>query len=88
MVDFSESFGLFFVVELTDGLGGVLESGVIDIDHNLRNDGSDFAIDTFLCKSIMDGLGKPIADLTLTHSDGGFEWHGWGFVGRGLLFVN
>ena len=80
MVDFGESFGLLFVVELTDGFGGIPESGIVDVDDNLRDDGGDFTVDTFFRKSVMNGLGEPITDLALAHSDGGLEWHGWSFA--------
>ncbi len=88
MVDFGESLGLFFVVELTDWLGGILEGRVIYIYDDLGNNGGNFAVGAFLGESIMNGLGEPVTDLTLAHGDGGFEWHGGSFVGGGLLFVD
>ena len=88
MVDFGESLGLFFVIELTDWLGGILEGGIIHVDDDLGNDSSDFAISTLLCESIVNGLSEPVTDLALAHCDGSFEWHGRGFVGGSLFFVN
>ncbi len=79
---------MFFVVELTDGFGGVLEGGVIDIDDDLGNDSSDFAVLVFTGEGIVDGLGEPVADLTLAHSDGGFEGHSGSFIGGGGLLVD
>ena len=88
MIDFGESFGLFFVIELADGFGGVTKSGIVYVDNNLRNNGGDFTVLVFLSEGVMDGLSEPIADLSLTHCDGSFERHSGGFVGRGLFFVN
>ena len=88
MVDFGESFGVFFAIELTDRLGRIFEGRVIYIDYDLGNNSSDLAVGAFFCKSIMDGLRKPVTDLALTHGYGGFEWHGGRFVGGSLLFMN
>ncbi len=80
MVDFGKGFGLFFVIKLANRFGRVLESGVIDVDDNLRDDGGDFAINAFFDEGIVDGLSEPITDLALAHSYGGLEWHGWSFA--------
>lgn len=78
---------MFFVVKLADGFGRILESGVIQINDDLGNNGSNLATRAFLCKGVMDSLGKPVTDLALAHGDGGFEGHGGGFVGGGVFFV-
>lgn len=54
----------------------------------MGNDGDDFFVFADFGKGIIDGLGEPIADLTLTHGDCGFERHGGSFFGSGGFFVN
>ena len=68
----SEFFGFGLAVKLTDGFGGISESGVVLIYDDLRDDGGDFFSFAFASKSIIDGLGKPVTDLALAHGDGGF----------------
>lgn len=38
-------------------------------------------------EGVVDSLGEPVADLTLTHGDGGFEGHGGSLVGSGFFFM-
>ena len=88
VVDFGESLSLFFAIELTDWLGGIIKSRVIDVDYDLRNNSCYFTASVFQSKGIMNGLSQPITDLTLTHSNSSFEWHGRSFFGGTLFFVN
>ena len=72
-------FGFFFGIELTDWLGGIIKGWIFTVYDDLRDDSSDFFALIPFSKSVMNGLSKPITDLTLAHSYGGFEWHGWSF---------
>ena len=73
---------------MPDGFGGVFEGGVGSIDDNLGDNGDDFFAFAKFDKSIIDSLSEPIANLTLTHGDCGFEGHGGSLLGGGLLFMN
>ena len=64
------------------------ESGIFAV-HNHLGDYTDNLLATFfLGESVVDGLGEPIADLTLAHGDGGFQRHGGRGGGGGGFFVN
>ncbi len=76
------------VVKLADGLGGIFESGVRTANYDLGDNSGDFLGATATNKSVVDGLGEPVADLALTHGDGGFERHGGCGRGGSGFFVD
>jgi len=86
--ELGEFDGFFCGVELADRFRRVFEGGVGFIDDDLSDDADDFFMAMFPSKGVTDGLGEPVADLALTHSDCGFERHGWGGRRSGRLFVN
>ena len=88
MILASQSFGYFGGVKLTNRLSGVFESGVVLVDDNLGNNSGYLGFLVVFGESIVNSLGEPITDLTLTHGDGGFERHGWSFFGSGGFFVD
>ncbi len=85
---FCEHFGGFCIVKFADGFFGALEGRVVFVYYDLGNDGGDLFVLTAFQKSVVDGLGEPVADLALAHGDGGFEGHGGGFFGGGRFFVD
>lgn len=80
--------GFFRGVELTNGFRWVFEGGVRFIDNDLSDDADDFLSFMFPGEGVADGLGEPVADLTLTHGDGSFERHSGSGFGGGRFFVN
>ena len=75
-------------IELADGFRGMAEGGIFAV-HNYLGDHADNLLATFfLGEGVVDGLGEPIADLALTHGDGGFQRHGGRGGGGGGFFVD
>ena len=64
------------------------ESGIFAVHDHLGDYTDNLLATFFLGESVVDGLGEPIADLTLTHGDGGFQRHGGRSGGGGGFFVN
>ena len=78
--------GLLLRQERAHGLGGVLEGGVVGVDHGLGHDVCGGAHDVAAAHLVEDGLGKLVSDVALAHGARLGEGHlgGLAVVGGGV----
>ena len=67
--------GLLLGVEGADGLGGLLESGILFVNNNLRHDSGDRLFNAALFHLVADAVLEMVADVALAHGAALREGH-------------
>ena len=82
-----KTHGLVFSKKRAHGLRGILERGVVRVDHRLGNERHRRAHDVATLELVQDGLGQLVADVSLAHGAALGQRHGRRLAVMGVRVV-